>query len=496
MSVAMSVTAKAPATLILLIFLQLAIWGSANMVFEVKHRFGGRGWPLRDLRAHDLRRHGRLLASAPPYAFDVNLGGNGNPVETGVYFGKIGLGTPPKDFYVQVDTGSDLLWVHCAGCHNCPTKSQLGVPLTFYNPKASSTAEVFSCESQFCIDQFNGKLQSCKAENPCNYRITYADESASMGFYVNDSVRLSQVTGDFQTGWASGSVVFGCGSSQSGGLSSSNGALDGIIGFGQSNSSLISQLAASGKVKKIFGHCLDNIVGGGIFAIGEIVEPQVKSTPILPNMLHYNVALKSIEVGGNSLPISLDAYSGQGQGGAVIDSGTTLAYLPDDIYTPLVNQILARQPDLRLHTIDQVFTCFKYEDNVDDGFPVVTFNFDESVSLTVYPHEYFFEVQEDIWCFGWLTHGSDSSENPAILLGDMALSNRLVVYDLENQTIGWTEYNCSKGIKVKDGSGVVHSVGAHDLYHTSASRPGDFNGMGHILLSLLVALMHCLFVNR
>lgn len=24
----------------------------------------------------------------------------------------------------------------------------------------------------------------------------------------------------------------------------------------------------------------------------------------------------------------------------------------------------------------------------------------------------------------------------------MALSNRLVVYDLENQTIGWTEYNC------------------------------------------------------
>jgi hypothetical protein len=68
-------------------------------------------------------------------------------------------------------------------------------------------------------------------------------------------------------------------------MSSSNeGALDGIIGFGQANSSVLSQLAASRKVKKIFSHCLDNIRGGGIFAIGELVEPKVSTTPMVPNM--------------------------------------------------------------------------------------------------------------------------------------------------------------------------------------------------------------------
>ncbi|EHA8587167.1 hypothetical protein COCNU_scaffold001515G000040 [Cocos nucifera] len=41
-----------------------------------------------------------------------------------------------------------------------------------------------------------------------------------------------------------------CGAQQSGDLGSSSEALDGILGFGQSNSSMISQLAAAGRVRK------------------------------------------------------------------------------------------------------------------------------------------------------------------------------------------------------------------------------------------------------
>jgi hypothetical protein len=75
-----------------------------------------------------------------------------------------------------------------------------------------------------------------------------------------------------------------CGAQQGGDLGTSNQALDGIIGFGQANTSMLSQLAAAGKVKKVFAHCLDIVQGGGIFAIGNVVQPKVKTTPLVPDM--------------------------------------------------------------------------------------------------------------------------------------------------------------------------------------------------------------------
>lgn len=74
-----------------------------------------------------------------------------------------------------------------------------------------------------------------------------------------------------------------CGGTQSVELRSSDDALDGVLGFGKSNSSMLSQLASSGKVKKMFAHCLDGVNGGGIFAIGNVVKPKVTMTALVPN---------------------------------------------------------------------------------------------------------------------------------------------------------------------------------------------------------------------
>ncbi|XP_006653274.2 aspartic proteinase 36 isoform X2 [Oryza brachyantha] len=410
-------------------------------------------------RAHDGSRRGRLLAAA-----DVPLGGLGLPTDTGLYYTEIGIGTPTKRYYVQVDTGSDILWVNCISCDRCPRKSGLGLELTLYDPKDSSTGNMISCDQGFCSATYGGLLPGCTTSLPCEYSVMYGDGSSTTGFFVSDLLQFDQVSGDGQTRPANSSVTFGCGSQQGGDLGNSNQALDGIIGFGQSNTSMLSQLAAAGKVKKIFAHCLDTINGGGIFAIGNVVQPKVKTTPLVPNMPHYNVNLKSIDVGGTALQLPTHIFDTGEKKGTIIDSGTTLTYLPEIVYKEIMVAIFTKHQDITFHNV-QDFLCFQYAGSVDDGFPKVTFHFENDLPLNVYPHDYFFENGDNLYCVGFQNGGLQSKDGKSmVLLGDLALSNKLVVYDLENQVIGWTEHNCSSSIKIKDDqTGATYTVDAHNI---------------------------------
>ncbi|XP_020210584.1 aspartic proteinase-like protein 2 [Cajanus cajan] len=468
------------AMLVAILVAEIGLVANGNLVFPVERRRRS----LSAIRAHDARRRGRILS-----AVDLNLGGNGIPTETGLYFTKLGLGSPPKDYYVQVDTGSDILWVNCVECSKCPRKSDLGIELTLYDPKGSETSDLISCDQDFCSATYDGPIPGCKSEIPCPYSITYGDGSATTGYYVKDYLTYNRVNGNLRTATQNSSIIFGCGAVQSGTLaSSSEEALDGIIGFGQANSSVLSQLAASGKVKKIFSHCLDNIRGGGIFAIGEVVEPKVSTTPLVPKMAHYNVVLKNIEVDTDILQLPSDVFDSGNVKGTVIDSGTTLAYLPDIVYDQLIPKVLAGQPGLKLYTVEPQFSCFQYTGNVDHGFPVVKLHFEDSLTLTVYPHDYLFQFRDGIWCIGWQKSVAETKNGKDMtLLGDLVLSNKLVLYDLENMAIGWTDYNCSSSIKVKDETtGVVHTVSAHNISGASTFFIGRILTFFLLLTAMLI----------
>ncbi|KAL6293660.1 hypothetical protein ACE6H2_001802 [Prunus campanulata] len=456
-----------------------------NAVLSVKYKYAGREPSLSALKAHDTQRTLRILAGV-----DLPLGGSGRPDAVGLYYAKIGIGTPTKDYYVQVDTGSDIMWVNCIQCEDCPQKSSLGIDLTLYDVKQSSTGKLVTCNQDFCLEVNDGPLSGCAGNMSCPYLQIYGDGSSTAGYFVKDVVFYDRVSGDLQTTSSNGSVIFGCGATQSGDLGSSGeGALDGILGFGKSNSSIISQLASSGKVKKMFAHCLDGKNGGGIFAIGRVVQPKVNVTPLVPNQPHYSVNMKAVQVGRSFLNLPTDVFEAGDRKGTIIDSGTTLAYLPDVVYGPLVSKIISQQKDLNVQTVHGEYTCFQYSGSVDDGFPPVTFYFENSLSLKVYPHDYLFPY-EAFWCIGWQNSGMQSSDRKNLtLLGDLVLSNKLVLYDLENQTIGWTEYNCSSSIKVQDEqSGTVHLVGSHYI----SSSACHLNTGRAITFLLLTMLLHSL----
>lgn len=450
-----------------------------NLVFNVKHKFGGRknGVILHDLKAHDNHRHSRMLT-----ALDFKLGGNGLPTDAALYYTKISVGTPPKDFHVQVDTGSDILWVNCASCQGCPTKSELGIDLMRYDPKASASGKSVSCDEEFCM--LNTRFSDCKTGMPCDFQVTYGDGSATAGFFVKDNIQFDQVSGDLKTKSMNGSISFGCSTRQSGELGASTQAVDGILGFGQASSSVISQLAASGKVKKIFAHCLDGKNGGGIFTIGPVVDPKVNTTSLVPDAPHYNVVMKGIEVGGEVLDIPTTV--------AVIDSGTTLAYLPQKVHSALMEKLMARQPQLNIRLVDGSFRCFEYSGKIDDGFPVVTFRFADSLPLIVYPHDYLFQVKESEWCIGWQDSGVRTSDGREMtLFGDLVLSNKLVLYDIEKQAIGWTEYDCSSTVKLnyeENNGSSAYTVASHNISSAPMMDSTKFFTFFLIIISILFNL--------
>ncbi|KAJ4721560.1 Aspartic proteinase-like protein 2 [Melia azedarach] len=453
-----------------------------NLVFQVKNKFkaAGRERTLDALKEHDTRRHGRMLA------VDFPMGGNGLPTETGLYYTKLPLGTPPADYYVLVDTGSDPLWVNCVGCRGCPTKSNIGIDLKLFDPEKSETSSVIKCDDQVCKLMFDKESPSrCSPGAHCQYNIAYGDESNSTGYVVSDHVQLAQVTGNLKTTASNATIVFGCGTSYSGSSLGSDAGVDGILGLGQANSSMLSQLAAAGMVKKEFAHCLDVVEGGGIFAIGDVVSPEVKTTPLVPDMPHYNVYLEGIAVGGDALNVPASI-------GAIIDSGTTLAYLPSVVYDSLVPKILAQQPGLKMQIVNNQFACFEFSQNVDESFPTVSFQFNGSVTLTVYPREYLFRAKDDIWCIGWQNGAVEYDDGKErILLGEFALSNKLVIYDAENQTIGWTDYNCSSSITIRDEkSGADYTVGSQNINNSVNSNSGGLNlEVGRIFYVLLAIIV-------
>lgn len=77
-----------------------------------------------------------------------------------------------------------------------------------------------------------------------------------------------------------------------GAFTKSDRAVDGIFGFGQQEMSVISQLSSQGIAPKVFSHCLrGDDTGGGILVLGEIVEPNIVYSPLIPSQYVYYITI-------------------------------------------------------------------------------------------------------------------------------------------------------------------------------------------------------------
>ncbi|KAL3754053.1 hypothetical protein ACJRO7_001316 [Eucalyptus globulus] len=440
------------------------------------------------LRARDRVRHARILQSVAGGVVDFSVEGSSDPLLIGLYFTKVKLGSPPKVFNVQIDTGSDVLWVTCSSCSDCPQTSGLGIGLSFFDSSSSSTSYLISCSDPVCTSQIQTMSSECPPQsNQCSYSFQYGDGSGTTGHYVSDVLYFDMVMGGSSIANSSAPIVFGCSTYQSGDLTKSDKAIDGIFGFGGGELSVISQLSSKGITPKLFSHCLrGDGNGGGIMVLGEILEPSIVYSPLVPSQPHYNLNLQSIAINGQPLPIDAAVFATTNNRGTIIDSGTTLTYLVEDAFDPFVNAVTAFVSQTVTPIISKGRQCFLVSSSLSATFPLVSLNFLGGATMLLKPEEYLIHVGftegAALWCIGF-----EKAQEGVSILGDLVLKDKIFVYDLARQRIGWAPYDCSMSVNVSVTSGKDEFINAGQLSTSSSSR----DMLVELLpIGLIILIMH------
>ncbi|KAK0604328.1 hypothetical protein LWI29_014548 [Acer saccharum] len=283
--------------------------------------------------------------------------------------------------------------------------------------------------------------------NQCSYTFQYGDGSGTSGYYVADLMHLDTILEGSLTSNSSAQIFFGCRTLQTGDLTKPDRAVDGIFGFGQQSMSVITQLSSQGITPRAFSHCLKGNGGsGGILVLGEVVEPNIVYSPLVPSQPHYNLNLQSISVNGQTLPIDSSVFATSSNKGTIVDSGTTLAYLAEGAYDPFMNAILGSVSQTVHPIVNKGNQYYIVTSSVADLFPQVSFNFAGGASLILNPQDYLIQQNSiggaALWCIGFQNIQGQT------ILGDLVLKDKIFVYDLEGQRIGWTDYDCSMSVNV------------------------------------------------
>ncbi|KAJ4728938.1 Aspartic proteinase CDR1 [Melia azedarach] len=352
------------------------------------------------------------------------------------YLIKFSIGTPPKEFYGFLDTGSDLTWTQCLPCESC--YKQLN---PIYDPAKSSSYKDISCQSKQCrlLD-----TTSCSSKQICNYTSVYGRYDQSKGVLATETITFGSSSGNSSTVFDN--IIFGCGHNNTGWILKERQM--GIVGLGDGNLSLISQIFSRLGTNK-FSYCLvpantnPNISSKMYFgSVSEVSGDGVVSTALVSKgnqKNHYFVTLEGISVGNKFIPYNSSTRISKGN--FRVDSGMRSISLPDDLYFLISREVMTV---INLPTDPPFGTvhCYKKKSMVGIA-PIITLHFEGGAKLPLGPEKTFHPtLGGDGSCFAIHQNG-DIGNNDGIM-GSFALSNTFVGIDIDNKIVSFKPTDCTK----------------------------------------------------
>lgn len=319
------------------------------------------------------------------------------------------IGTPPQDVRLHIDTGSSDLWVNTPDSRLCEA------------PQDYCTAGTYAPNSSSTYEYVNG-----------DFNISYVDGSGSAGDYVKDTVRFADIVLEGQQ--------FGVGYYST--------SQEGVLGIGYPINEVAVAYFGDDPYPNIPVHMVnDGLINTNAYSLwlndldastGSILFGGVNTDkfigtlaeiPIVPEQGYYAefvIALTAIGANGTEGSIADDL-----QYPALLDSGSSLMYLPNDIVRNIYDTYGAQYDseqgaafvDCGLADLDASF---------EFTFSGITISvaMDELIILAGY------QGIQPICIFGIAPTGSMTP-----VLGDTFLRSAYVVYNLAGNEIGLAQTN-------------------------------------------------------
>ncbi|KAJ0763780.1 putative nepenthesin [Helianthus annuus] len=372
----------------------------------------------------------------------------------GQYFVTLHLGSPPQPLLLIADTGSDLIWVTCSACrNNC---SATRPPHSAFLARHSTSYSLTHCFNSACrLVPHPRPSLACnhtRLHSPCRYEYSYADGSITSGFFAKETTTFNSSNGKLLQ---HDSLAFGCGFKTSGPSVSGPGfhGAQGVMGLGRGPISFVTQLGR--RFGNKFSYCLKDYTivppPTSYLLIGTRPgsgNSKIRYTPLQKSPLaspFYYIGIQDVYVDNVKLRISPSVWSIDelGNGGTIVDSGTTLTFLPETAYRRV---LVAFRRRVKLPTPDgappNFDLCFNVSGVDRPSVPRLSFKLVGDDSVFSPPvGNYFIDTAEDVKCVALqpvTTPGGFS------VIGNLMQQGFLFEFDIGKSRLGFSRTGCSQ----------------------------------------------------
>lgn len=366
---------------------------------------------------------------------------SGADVGEAEYFVSFRIGSPrPQKFVLVADTASDLTWMNCKYlCKDCPPSNPH--PGRVFLANQSPSFRTIPCSSATCQDDLYTyhSLPDCPSPNaPCLFNYGYAGGMKAIGVFANETVTVG-VSGHQKVRLFN--VVIGCTES----FNATSNIPDGVMGLGYSKHSFALRLADIFGNK--FSYCLvDHLSASNLnnylsFGNAQHMDsPKLQYTDLLLDYIgsYYCVNISGISVGGTMLDIPLETWNVTGEGGAIVDSGSSLTMLVEAAYDAVVtafNATLVKYKRIELSILEYCFDDQGFDESTVPNFVI---HFADGAKFEPPVKSYVINVAKGINCLGFLRTAWPGQS----IIGNILQQNHYWEYDLGRAKLGFGPSSC------------------------------------------------------